>query len=167
MVGVISWRLARYLKIYRKSIENLLKIYRKSIENLLKIYRKSIENLWKIYWKSIEHLLKIYRKSIENLSKIYRTSIEDLSKIYGKSIENLWNGGLLWGHFWVTLGSLYGQIWVIRATLEAYVSHFDVEKPKMAHGRAICVGLVGPKAEMLKIVGFTITFWRVKGPRGF
>ena len=41
------------------------------------------------------------------------------------------------GHLGVTLGSVWGEIWVIRVTLEAYVSHFDVEKPKMAHVRAI------------------------------
>ena len=69
-----------------------------------------------------ENLSKIYRKSIENLLKIYRTSIENLSKIYG-----------MVGYFGPTLG----QFWVITATLEAYVSHFDVEKPKMAHVRAI------------------------------
>ena len=48
--------------------------------------------------------------------------------------------------WWATLRSLWGQIWVIRATLEAYVSHFDVEEPKMAYVRAICGGLVGPKS---------------------
>ena len=41
------------------------------------------------------------------------------------------------GHFGVTLGSLWGQIWVIRATLEPYVSHFDVEILKMAPVMAI------------------------------
>ena len=61
----ISCLVARYWKIYRKSIEHLSKIYRKSIENLSNIYRTSIE-----------HLSKIYRTSIENLSNIYRTSID-------------------------------------------------------------------------------------------
>ena len=54
------------------------------------------------------------------------------------------------GHFGVTLGSFWGQIWVIRATLEAYVRHFDVEKAKMAHVRAICGGSVGPKSGNVK-----------------
>ena len=35
-------------------------------------------------------------------------------------------------------------------TLEPYVSHFDVEKAKMAHVRAICGGLVGPKSGNVK-----------------
>ena len=41
----ISCLVARYWKIYRKSIEHLSKIYRKSIEHLSKINRKSIEHL--------------------------------------------------------------------------------------------------------------------------
>ena len=53
--------------------------------------------------------------------------------------------GTTWGHFGVTLGSLWGEIWYIRVTLEPYVSHFDVEKPKMAHVMAICAGLVGAR----------------------
>ena len=64
--------------------------------------------------------------------------MENLSKIYG-----------MVGYFGVTLR----QICVIRVTLEAYVSHFDVEKPKMAHARAICGGLVGPKSGN---VGFSL-----------
>ena len=32
-------------------------------------------------------------------------------------------------------------------TLAPYVSHFDVERPYMAHVMGICAGLVGPKSE--------------------
>ena len=55
--------------------------------------------------------------------------------------------GSLWGYFGLTLGSFMCQIWYIRVTLEPYVSHFDVEMPKMAHVMAICGGLMGPKSE--------------------
>ena len=41
--------------------------------------------------------------------------------------------GLSWDQVGLQLGSRWGQLCVIRATLEAYVSHFDVEKLKMAH----------------------------------
>ena len=41
------------------------------------------------------------------------------------------------GHFGVPLGSLRGQIWYMRETFEPYVSHFDVEMPKMAPVMAI------------------------------
>ena len=45
--------------------------------------------------------------------------------------------GSLWDHFGVILGSLWVYFWVIRATLKPYVSHFDVEMPKMARVMAI------------------------------
>ena len=62
--------------------------------------------------------------------------------------------GSLWGHFGVTLrdfgvtlGTNWGQLWHIRVNLEPYGSHYDIEKPQMAHVMAICAGLVGPKSE--------------------
>ena len=86
--------------------------------------------------QSIEHLI------IEHLSKTYRTYTEHLSNIYGM----VGNFGAPLGDFGVSLGSLWGLICVIRAILEAYVSHF--EKLTMAHvcrERSICPILVRKK----------------------
>ena len=54
---------------------------------------------------------------------------------------------------------------VIRAPLEPYVSHFDVEMPKMAHVMAIRGGLMGPKSENVeKALILPLLFEGSRGP---
>ena len=65
------------------------------------------------------------------------------------------------------MGLLWGQFWVIRGTLEPYVSHFDVEILKMAPVMAICGGLVGPKSENVeKALVLPLLFEGSRAPRG-